>query len=94
MTQSSQDPNWLVIWLSVLLPATLIAIGAFVKRIFSTVTRAELRQAIMDSNKIIDDRHTENLARLKSQDDELKFIRGAVGRIEGQISGRYPTVKP
>lgn len=92
MTQSSQDPNWLAIWLSVLLPATLIAIGAFVKRIFSTVTRAELRQAIMDSNKIIDERHAEHLKRLDRQDEELKQIRVSVGRID--ISGRYPLVKP
>lgn len=63
------------------------------KRFFATVTRAELREAIQDSNRIIDQRHAENLQRLKAQDDELKFIRGAVGRIEGQISGRYPTVK-
>lgn len=91
MTQSSQDPNWLAIWLSVLVPAALVAIGAFVKRIFNTVTRAELRQAIMDSNKVIDERHAEHLKRLDRQDEELKQIRVAVGRID--VSGRYPQVK-
>lgn len=92
MTQSTQDPNWLAIWLTALVPL-LVAIGAFVKRFLNTVTRAELREAIQDSNRIIDQRHAENLQRLKAQDDELKIIRGAVGRIEGTISGRYPTVK-
>lgn len=91
MTQSSQDPNWLP-WLGVLVPLG-IAIGAFMRRFFTSVTRSELREAIQDSNLIIDQRHAENLARLKAQDDELRFIRGAVGRIEGQISGRYPQVK-
>jgi hypothetical protein len=94
MTQSSQDPNWLSIWLTVLVPAALIAIGAFVKRFFSTVTRAELREAILDSNRIIDDRHTENLTRLANQDKQLIEIRSGLSRIEGQISERYPTVKP
>lgn len=92
MSEPSQDPSWLAIWLTALVPL-LVALGAFVKRFLNTVTRAELREAILDSNKIVDGRHAENLARLKAQDDELKFIRGAVGRIEGQISGRYPTVK-
>jgi hypothetical protein len=93
MTQSSQDPNWLAIWLTVLVPASLIAIGAFVKRIFTSVTRAELREAIQDSNEIIDRRHDEHLKRLDRQDDELRVIRGMLGKIEGQISGRYPQVK-
>lgn len=94
MTQSSQDPNWLAIWTGLGLPLLVIAIGAFVKRFLNTVTRAELREAIQDSNRIIDQRHAENLKRLEAQDNELKFIRGAVGRIEGQVSGRYPQVKP
>lgn len=64
------------------------------KRFFATVTRDELREAIQDSQRIIDQRHEENLARLKSQDEELRFIRGSLGRIEGQISGRYPQMKP
>jgi len=91
MTQPPQDPSWLP-WLGAIVPAA-VAIGAFVKRFFNTVTRAELREAIQDSQRIIDQRHEENLARLKSQDDELRFIRGSLGRIEGQISGRYPQVK-
>jgi hypothetical protein len=90
MTQSSQDPNGLAIWLTALVPV-VVAIGAFVKRFFATVTRAELREAIQDSNKIIDERHAEHLKRLDRQDEELKQIRVAVGRID--ISGRYPTVK-
>lgn len=93
MTQSSQDPSLLAVWIGALVPAA-VAIGAFVKRFLNTVTRAELREAIQDANRVVDERHRENLERLKAQDDELKFIRGAVGRIEGQISGRYPTVKP
>lgn len=92
MSQTSQDPNWLAIWLTALVPLA-VAIGAFVKRFLNTVTRAELREAIKDSNDVIDQRHAENLARLKAQDEQLIFIRGAVGRIEGQISGRYPAVK-
>lgn len=97
MTQSSQDPNWLAIWLSALVPLA-VALGAFVKRFFTTVTRAELREVIRDfakdSAKVVDERHAENLKRFQSQDDELKEIRHAVARIEGQISGRYPVVKP
>lgn len=90
MSQSSQDPNWLAIWLTALVPL-MVAIGAFMKRFFNTVTRAELRQAIQDSNEIIGERHAEHLKRLDRQDEELKQIRSAVGRID--VSGRYPTVK-
>lgn len=92
MTQSSQDPNWLAIWITALVPL-VCAIGAFVKRFFSTATRAELRQAIQDSNKIIDDRHAEHLSRLDKQDDELKEIRDGLRHLEGVLSGRYPTMK-
>lgn len=92
MTQSSQDPSWLPLWIGAIVPV-IVAVGAFVKRFLNTVTRAELREAIKDSNDVIDQRHAENLARLKAQDEQLIFIRGAVGRIEGQISGRYPAVK-
>jgi hypothetical protein len=92
MSQSSQDPSLLPLWIAAIV-AALGVIGAFVKRFLNTVTRAELREAIKDSNDVIDQRHAENLARLKAQDEQLIFIRGAVGRIEGQISGRYPAVK-
>ena len=92
MSQPPQDPSWLAIWLTALVPLA-VAIGAIVKRFLSTVTRAELREAIQDSNRIIDQRHAEHLKRLDRQDDELKEIRGIVGKIEGTISGRYPTVK-
>ena len=67
------------------------------KRFFATPTREELRQAIQDSNeannRVIDQRHKENLERMAAQDRELREIRSAVGRIEGQISGRYPKVQ-
>lgn len=63
------------------------------KRFFSHVTRAELREAILDSNKIIDQRHEENLERLAAQDKELREIRGGVARLEGVLSGRYPRLE-
>lgn len=90
MTQPSQDPAWIP-WLGAIVPAA-VAIGAFMKRFFATVSRAELREAIQDSQRIIDQRHGENLERLAAQDRELREIRSAVGRIEGTISGRYPKV--
>lgn len=91
MSQSPQDPSWLP-WLGAIVPA-VVAFGAFMRRFFSTVSRAELREAIQDSHRIIDQRHKEHLERLAVQDKELGEIRRAVGRIEGQISGRYPRLE-
>lgn len=91
MAQVDNAPSWLA-WLGATVPAAL-AIGAFMRRFFSTVTRAELREAIQDSQRIIDQRHAENLTRLANQDEELKAIRSGLSRIEGQISGRYPKVQ-
>jgi hypothetical protein len=91
MSQPPQDPSWLP-WLGAIVPVVL-AIGAFMRRFFASVTRAELREAIQDSQRIIDQRHGENLERMAAQDRELREIRSAVGRIEGQISGRYPKVQ-
>jgi hypothetical protein len=91
MTQSSQDPSWLPLWIAAIVPA-VVAIGALVKRFLSMVTREELRVAIQDSAKIIDERHAENLRRFENQDKELKEIRSGLARIEGTLSGRYPKV--
>lgn len=57
------------------------------------VTRGELREAIQDAAKLTDQRHLEHLERYDKQETELKEIRGAVSRIEGQISGRYPRLE-
>lgn len=92
MTQSSQDPNWLAIWLTALVPV-VVAIGAFVKRFFASVTRAELRESNQDFKAVIDERHAENLKRFEKQDEELKLIRSGLARIEGSLSGRYPQIK-
>lgn len=91
MSQSSQDPSWLPLWIGAIVPV-IVALGAFVKRFLNTVTRAELREAIQDNNKLTEQRHTENQARLESQDEELKVIRSTVARIEGTLSGRYPKI--
>lgn len=90
MTQQ-QDPSWLPLWVGALVPV-IVAIGAFVKRFLNTVTRAELREAIQDAGKVVDERHTENIKRLEKQDQELKEIRSGLARIEGTLSGRYPKV--
>lgn len=92
MNEPSQDPNWLAIWITALVPL-VGAIGVFVKRFLNTVTRAELREAIQDSNEIIDERHKEHLSRLDKQDKELKEIRDGLRHLEGVFSGRYPTMK-
>jgi hypothetical protein len=93
MSQSSQDPSWLPLWIAALVPA-LVAIGAFVKRFLNTVTRAELREAIQDAGKVVDERHAENIRRLEKQDQELKEIRSGLYRIEGTLSSRYPKASP
>ena len=62
------------------------------KRFLNTVTRAELREAIQDAGKVVDERHTENIRRLEKQDQELKEIRSGLARIEGTLSGQYPKV--
>ena len=92
MPQSSQDPSWLPLWIGALVPA-IVAIGAFVKRFLNTVTRAELREAIQDSHRIIAERHAEHLSRIERQDEELKKISSGLARIEGTLSGRYPKVQ-
>ena len=63
----------------------------FMKSFF--VTRGELREAIKDAAKLTDEKHQENINRFASQDEELREIRHAVGRIEGQLSGRYPRLE-
>ena len=70
------------------------ALWAGARRLFISVTREELRQAIKDSNQIIDARHEEHLKRLDKQDEELKRIRDALSHLQGVMSGRYPQVKP
>jgi hypothetical protein len=57
------------------------------------VTRGELKEAIEAIGKVGDTRHAENVGRFTSQDKTLGDIKTSVARIEGQISGRYPTVK-
>ncbi len=69
------------------------ALWAGARRLLISVTREELREAIQDSNRIIDQRHAENLSRLDQQDEELKEIRDGLRRLEGQISGRYPRLE-
>jgi len=91
MSQSPEDPSWLPLWIAAVVPL-LVALGAFVKRFLNTVTRSELREAIQDNNKLTEQRHIENQARLKDQDEELRVIRSTVSRIEGTLSGRYPKV--
>lgn len=69
------------------------ALWAGARRLLISVTREELREAIQDSNRIIDQRHAENLSRLDQQDEELKEIRDGLRRLEGVISGRYPRLE-
>jgi len=91
MTQYSQDPSWLPLWIGAIVPV-IVAVGAFVKRFLNTVTRAELREAIQDAGKVVDERHMENIRRLEKQDQELKEIRSGLARIEGTLSTQYPKV--
>ena len=83
------NTSWLP-WLASI-PGALILF--FMKRIISSVSRADLREAIQDATKVVDDRHRENLQRFEAQDADLKEIRHAVARIEGQLSGRYPRIE-
>lgn len=69
------------------------AVWAAARRLLVSVTRAELREAIQDSNRIIDQRHAEHLSRLDKQDKELKEIRDGLSHLEGVISGRYPRIE-
>jgi hypothetical protein len=97
MTQSSQDPNWLVIWLTVLVPAALIAIGAFVKRIFTSVTRAELADMLKEQEERREKQrlefHHENLSNFRTVFERLGRVEQSQARTEGMLSGRYPQVK-
>lgn len=70
------------------------ALWAGARRLLISVTRDELREAIQDSNKIIDARHVEHLSRLDQQDKELKEIRDGLKHLEGVFSGRYPRIQP
>ena len=71
------------------------------RRFFNTVSRAELREAIQDSNRIIDQRHAETHARLARQDEELKEIRqdaaatrAIAARLEGlATTGKFPRIE-
>lgn len=69
------------------------ALWAGARRLLISVTREELREAIQDSNKIIDARHAEHLKRLDQQDEELKEIRDGLNHLNGVMSGRYQQVK-
>lgn len=81
-------------WLAWVAPLGVImgALWAGARRLLISVTREELREAIRDSNHIIDARHAEHLKRLDKQDEELKEIRGGLHRLEGVISGKYPRI--
>ena len=69
------------------------ALWAGARRLLISVTREELREAIQDSNRIIDARHSEHLKRLDKQDEELKEIRDGLNHLNGVMSGRYQQVK-
>ena len=69
------------------------ALWAGARRLLVSVTREELREAIQDSNKIIDARHAEHLKRLDKQDEELKEIRDGLNHLNGVMSGRHQQVK-
>lgn len=81
----NQQDNWPT-WISAI-GAGVVIVVTFLKSFF--VTRAELREAIQDSNRIIDQRHAEHLKRLDQQDVELKEIRDGLHHLEGVLSGRY-----
>lgn len=70
----------------------MTALWAGARRLLVSVTREELREAIQDSHRIIDQRHAEHLSRLDKQDAELKEIRDGLRHIEGTLSGGYPRI--
>lgn len=69
------------------------ALWAGARRLLISVTREELRQAIQDSNRIIDQRHAEHLSRLDKQDEELKEIREGLNHLQGVMSGSRPRLE-
>jgi len=85
----NQQDNWPA-WISAI-GAGVVIIVTFLKSFF--VTRGELRESIQDAAKLTDKRHDENLERFGKQDEDLQEIRQVLGRIEGQISGRYPRLE-
>lgn len=81
MSQPDNTPTWLA-WVSPLV-AILGALWILARRLF--VTREDLE-------RMLSEKHKENVHRFERQDAELKEIRETVARIDGQLSGRYPRI--
>lgn len=91
MIQTNSWPAWVSAVLAAIGGATMLVLAAL-RGMF--VTRAELRQAILDSQARIDARHQENRTDMALVFRRLSEVDTKPARIEGQLSGRYPSLNP
>lgn len=90
MTQVPENPDWLA-WIGPIAAATGV-VWAFLRRFFMTVTREELRQTLQDIQAERLRLHGENVARFEELFERLASVEQSQARMEGQLSGRYPTL--
>jgi len=84
----NQD-NWAG-WISAI-GAGVIIIVTFLKSFF--VTHAQMREFFKDRDEERQRWHKENKADLRAIVSDMTEVKGAVRRLEGQLSGRYPRIE-
>jgi hypothetical protein len=86
-SQNSWWTSWLPLWITALVPL-FAGVGVMVKRFFNTVTREELKQAILESELATQQRHAEHLKRYDRQEDKLDELGKSFARLEGELRSR------
>lgn len=98
---SQQDPN-IAGWLTAGL-AVLAALAALVKWFFGLASRDELksvaltiqeeqRNTLSDIRQEQRERHDQNIGNFNETFERLSTLEQRLSRMEGQLSGRYPTL--